>query len=100
MADAPTAVVAMDYDADGDADVYIAYDSVPNVLLRNDGAGNLTQVHGVGRLTSNADRTRAAHALDVNGDGTRRARRPRARARGRGREEPSRPRTVGWERSS
>ncbi|NKB71150.1 MAG: tetratricopeptide repeat protein [Candidatus Latescibacteria bacterium] len=36
--------VFLDYDGDGDQDLYVANDSVPNLLLRNDGAGALVEV--------------------------------------------------------
>ena len=37
-------VRAADFDADGDADVYVANDSGPNYLYRNDGKGHFTEV--------------------------------------------------------
>lgn len=36
-------VVAGDYDGDGDADLYVSNDSVPNFLYRNDGQGNFSE---------------------------------------------------------
>ena len=37
-------VLFSDYDEDGDQDLYIANDSTPNMLYRNDGAWRLSEV--------------------------------------------------------
>jgi len=37
-------VVALDYDDDGDQDVYVACDQVPNLLFQNDGTGRFDEV--------------------------------------------------------
>ncbi len=37
-------VVTLDYDGDGDTDLYIANDSVPNFVLRNEGNGRFQEV--------------------------------------------------------
>lgn len=37
-------IVVGDYDDDGDIDVYVANDSVPNYLFENDGTGHFTEV--------------------------------------------------------
>ncbi|RKY21463.1 MAG: hypothetical protein DRQ55_04385 [Planctomycetota bacterium] len=50
------AVVGGDFDDDGDTDLFVANDSSPNMLLRNEGDGRFVQV---GRMSS----------VDLNGDG-------------------------------
>jgi len=65
-------VIAVDYDADGDEDVYVANDSTPNFLYRNDG-GRFTDVApDVGLAYSGDGRTQAGMGLtadDYDGDG-------------------------------
>jgi enediyne biosynthesis protein E4 len=68
------AVRAADFDEDGDQDVYVANDSDPNYLYRNDGDGRFTEV-GVMSLCA-LDGNGAAQASmgiatgDADGDGT------------------------------
>lgn len=66
-------VVAADYDDDGDVDLYVANDTLPNFLYENDGAGNFEDV---GLLTGTAYNaagdTEAGMGVDFadpNGDG-------------------------------
>ncbi len=66
-------VVAFDYDRDGFTDVYVANDTTPNFLWRNDGDGTFTdvaQAAGVA-LGSNGESQAGmgVDAGDVNGDG-------------------------------
>ncbi len=37
-------MVALDFDDDGDSDLYVANDTTRNYLYRNDGGGKLTEV--------------------------------------------------------
>jgi enediyne biosynthesis protein E4 len=37
-------VIMADLDLDGDLDIYVANDTTPNLLFRNDGRGNLTEI--------------------------------------------------------
>lgn len=67
------AVVTADFDNDGDQDVYVANDSVPNSLWQNRGQGKFVDV-GVGTLAAlNAHGTpqagRGADFGDLDGDG-------------------------------
>jgi hypothetical protein len=50
------AVAGGDFDDDGDTDLFVANDSVPNLFLRNEGGGRFTDA---GRMSS----------VDLNGDG-------------------------------
>ena len=65
-------VIAVDYDADGDEDVYVANDSTPNLLYRNDG-GRFTDVAtDIGLAYSGDGRSQAGMGLaagDYDGDG-------------------------------
>jgi hypothetical protein len=66
-------VTTLDYDADGDTDVYVANDSTPNFLWENDGAGSFVEVGT--RRGADVDRTgkeqagMGVAAGDVDGDG-------------------------------
>jgi hypothetical protein len=66
-------VVSADYDSDGDADLYVANDTNPNYLFRNDGTGRFEEVglvSGAGYNASGA--TEAGMGVDFgdgNGDG-------------------------------
>lgn len=66
-------VMTLDYDRDGDTDVYVANDSMPNHLWENNGDGTFTEI-GLRRGVSH-DRNGAEQAGmgigcgDVNGDG-------------------------------
>ncbi len=65
-------VAAVDLDDDGDLDVYVANDSTPNFLYRNDGAGHFTDVTEHSNAGYSADgRTQASMGIgvgDVDGD--------------------------------
>jgi hypothetical protein len=66
-------VVATDYDADGDVDLFVANDSNPNFLYRNRGDGRFESVGLLAGVAVNADaRAQAgmgADAGDYDGDG-------------------------------
>ena len=47
-------VIACDYDADGDTDVFVANDEMPNFLFRNDGRGNFEQLGVASGVAYNA----------------------------------------------
>ena len=66
-------VIASDFDGDGDVDVYVANDSNPNFLYRNDGKGIFTETSawsGAG-ITADcrAQGSMGVDAADFNGDG-------------------------------
>ena len=67
-------VVIGDYDDDGDTDLYVANDSMPNYLFRNDGAGHFREgAFLAGAALSNEGQEQAGMGVDmgdVNGDGT------------------------------
>jgi hypothetical protein len=67
------AVVAADLDEDGDADIYVANDSNPNYLYRNEGGGRFREVAMVSGAAFNAEGAAQASmglALsDFDGDG-------------------------------
>ena len=66
-------VIWADYDDDGDQDLYVANDEMPNFLFRNDGTGTFTEVgleagaalSGNGRIQGGM----GVEAGDVDGDG-------------------------------
>ena len=59
-------VVTLDYDGDGDTDLYIANDSVPNFLLRNDGHGRFQEVGLLAGAAYNASGSpKAGMGVDV-----------------------------------
>jgi hypothetical protein len=66
-------VVWLDYDDDGDPDIYVANDSTPNFLFRNNGDGTFTDVALQTGTAFNADgKTEAGMGLearDFDGDG-------------------------------
>ena len=66
-------VVAADFDGDDDLDLFVANDSVPNVLLRNDGGGRFTnRARESGTDVNGEGRTEACMgsvAEDLDGDG-------------------------------
>jgi hypothetical protein len=65
-------VIAVDYAADGDEDVYVANDSTPNLLYHNDGGRFTDVVPDVGLAYSGDGRTQAGMGLaadDYDGDG-------------------------------
>lgn len=66
-------VVASDLDGDGDVDVYVANDSNPNFLYRNDGHGVFTEIGGFSGSSVTADgRPQGSMGVDVadfDGDG-------------------------------
>jgi hypothetical protein len=66
-------VVSADYDDDGDADLYVANDTDPNFLFRNDGRGRFEEVGLLsGAAYSGAGATQAGMGVDfgdANGDG-------------------------------
>jgi hypothetical protein len=66
-------VVSSDYDGDGDADLYVANDTNPNFLFRNDGRGRFEDVGLLsGAAYSGAGAAQAGMGVDFgdpNGDG-------------------------------
>jgi hypothetical protein len=66
-------VAALDYDLDGDQDLYVSNDGTPNLLLANDGKGRFVEVGlraGVGfNQFGAADGSMGAAVGDCNGDG-------------------------------
>jgi len=66
-------VVTGDYDDDGDLDLYVANDSVPNFLYQNDGSGHFTESAFLsGVALSNDGLAQAGMGVDMgdlNGDG-------------------------------
>lgn len=66
-------VVASDLDGDGDVDVYVANDSNPNFLYRNDGKGTFTEIGGWSGAGVTADGrpqgSMGVDAADFDGDG-------------------------------
>ncbi|MHC5109284.1 MAG: CRTAC1 family protein [Planctomycetota bacterium] len=66
-------VLASDLDNDGDVDVYVANDSNPNYLYRNDGSGQFTDVglwSGAGYSSDGAAQAgMGVDAADIDGDG-------------------------------
>ena len=66
-------VVSSDYDGDGDADLYVANDTDPNYLFRNDGSGRFEEVGLLsGAAYSGSGATQAGMGVDfgdANGDG-------------------------------
>jgi hypothetical protein len=65
--------VASDYDSDGDPDLYVANDTDPNYLFRNDGKGRFEEVGLLsGAAYSGSGATQAGMGVDfgdANGDG-------------------------------
>ena len=66
-------VVTGDYDLDGDMDLYIANDSVPNFLYQNDGSGKFIEAGLYSGVAYNADGLAQAgmgvDLADLDGDG-------------------------------
>ncbi len=66
-------VTALDYDLDGNEDLYVSNDGTPNLLLKNDGQGRFTEIGlkaGVGfNQFGAADGSMGAAVGDGNGDG-------------------------------
>jgi hypothetical protein len=66
-------VVAGDYDGDGDADVCVANDSMPNLLFQNDGRGHFNETALFAGVAYNTDgRAQAGMGVDfgdLDGDG-------------------------------
>ena len=48
-------VVVLDYDDDGDPDIYVACDQVPNLLFRNDRNGKFTEVGLIANVAYSSD---------------------------------------------
>ena len=67
------AAMAGDYDDDGDADLFVANDSVPNLVLRNEGGGRFRSVGAMSGADLNGEgRTEACMGTDMgdlDGDG-------------------------------
>jgi hypothetical protein len=67
-------VVSADYDDDGDADLYVANDTDPNFLYRNDGSGRFEEIGLLsGAAYSGSGATQAGMGVDfgdANGDGS------------------------------
>jgi len=66
-------VVAADFDLDGDVDIYVANDSVPNVMWVNDGGGHFENdalVLGCAvNMNGTAEASMGVQAVDVENDG-------------------------------
>jgi len=66
-------VTSLDYDLDGDADVYVSNDATPNLLLANDGRGQFKEVGLRAGVAYNqfgeAAGSMGATVADANGDG-------------------------------
>lgn len=66
-------LVAGDYDGDGDADLYVANDSVPDLLFQNDGRGHFGEAALFSGVAYNTDgRAQAGMGVDfgdLDGDG-------------------------------
>jgi len=66
-------VVAGDYDGDGDMDIYVANDSVPNFLFENDGKGNFREQGLLAGVAYSAEGIAQAgmgvDMADLDGDG-------------------------------
>jgi hypothetical protein len=66
-------VVWLDYDADGDDDLYVANDATPNQLYRNDGGGRFTNVTLLSGTCCSEDGKpqsgMGVEAADADGDG-------------------------------
>jgi len=66
-------VAALDYDLDGDADLYVSNDGTPNLLFANDGKGHFTEVGLRAGVSFNqfggAEGSMGAAVGDCNGDG-------------------------------
>lgn len=66
-------VTSLDYDLDGDADVYVSNDATANLLLANDGHGQFTEIGLKAGVAFNqfgeAAGSMGAAVGDVNGDG-------------------------------
>ena len=62
-------IVAFDYDADGNADVFIANSNGPNVLYRNNGDGTFTEVAAAAGVADPGGRGNGGCAADYDNDG-------------------------------
>lgn len=58
-------VLVADLDLDGDLDIYVANDTTPNLLFRNDGRGNLTEI-GLMSGTALSDTGRADGSMGLD----------------------------------